>query len=436
MSELALRGGAPVVPDGAHVRWPVLDASDKAAVLGVLERGVLSGPFAPEVRALEAEFASYVEARHCWATNSGTAALHLSVAAAGLGPGDEVITTAYSFVATALSVLHHGAVPVFADIEPETFGLDPAKIEAAITPRTRAIMPVHMHGTPCRIQAIREIAERRGLILLEDCAQAHGASVDGKKVGNFGQSGGFSIQSSKSLSAGEGGLFVTNDDEVALLANRTRMFGEDVRPSDAASYKIERALDGSRAYDSLQMGWMYRSNEMSAALTRSQLRRLEAFNQAARDNAAYLSKRLAELPGIKPPFEKPGEVSTVHKYRVRLDARALGVEAHPRRVRDAMITALRAEGVDAVLWQTKPIPGQKLFQDKIGYGKGFPWSAGAPVDYDLAQYPVTQQVLDDSLILFSHTYPIAPQPRRVVEAYADAFAKVWPRLAEVLAATS
>ncbi len=438
-ARLAVAGGKPTVDAGRHVRWPVLTEDDRAAVLGVLARGVLSGPFAPEVRGLEREFAAWVGSRHALATNSGTAALHVAVAAAGLGPGDEVITPAFSFVATAMSVLHHAAIPVFVDIEPETFGIDPAKIEAAITERTRAIIPVHIHGMPCRIDEVAAIARKHRLVLIEDAAQAHGASWKGRRLGTFGALGCFSLQSSKNLACGEGGLAVTDDAELLQRANRTRMFGEDVRPEDEATYRLDRALDGDRAYDSQTVGWMYRTNEMSAALARSQLRRLDAMNEQARRNAAALSRALALLPGVTPPHVPEGAVPVWHKYRVRFDAAKAGIDAPPRRVRDAVVRALRAEGVDAVLWQTQPVPGQSLFRQKVGYGVrggnvGCPWDHGRDVSYDLAQYPQTQALLDSSLCLFSHTYPIAPQSLELVEQYAEAFRRVWTRLDEVLAA--
>jgi len=430
----SLLGGSPTLDPKAHVRWPIIDDADKAAVMAVLERGVLSGPFAPEVRALESEFAQYLGAKHCLTTNSGTAALHIALAAAGVGPGDEVITSAFSFVATALAVLHHNAIPVFVDIEPETFGLDPALLEAAITPRTKAVMPVHIHGTACRIDAIKSIADKHGIPVIEDAAQAHGATSKGRKLGTIGASSAFSIQSSKNLAAGEGGLFVTNDDELMARANRARMFGEDIKASDAASYDINRPLDGNRAYDSLGMGWMYRTNEMTAALARTQLRRLDGFNANARNNAEILAKRLGGLKGVRLPREAEGGQSAIHKYRVRLDAGLPGVPA--RRVRDAMIAALKSEGLEAVMWQSKPVPGQRLFQDKIGYGGGWPWSGGRPVSYELDQYPETLRLLDDSIVLFSHTHPIAAQPPAVAEAYAEAFAKVWSRIDEVVRATA
>ncbi len=438
----ALLGGKPVVDASRHVRWPVLTPADRAAVMGVLDRGVLSGPFAPEVRGLEREFADYIGARFALATNSGTAALHVAMAAAGIGPGDEVITPAFSFVATAMSVLHHNAIPTFVDIEPETFGIDPDKLEAAITPRTKAIVPVHLHGNPCRIEAIAAIAQKHNLLLIEDAAQAHGSAIAGRRVGTFGALGCFSLQSSKNLACGEGGVMVTNDEELYRRACRTRMFGEDITPADESSYRIDRALDGNRAYDSQTMGWMYRTNEMSSALARSQLRRLEEFNAQARRNAAVLSAALGKLPGVTPPAVPGDRVPVWHKYRVRLDATRVGVEAPPARVRDAVVKALKAEGVDAVLWQTAPVPAQTLFQKKIGYGvrgggagPGTPWDLGAPVNYDLAQYPETRRLLDSSLCLFSHTFPISPQPLELVEQYAAAFARIWSNLGEVVAAS-
>lgn len=433
---LALSGGPPVIRPGEHVKWPVITDKDRAQVLRVLDRGVLSGPFAPEIRALEREFAAYVGAKHCLATNSGTAALHMALAAAGIGPGDEVITSAYSFVATALAVLQHNAIPVFVDIEPETCGIDPKKIEAAITPRTKAILPVHIHGTPCDLQPIRELAQRHKLVLIEDAAQAHGAEYGGVRVGALGTAGCFSTQSSKTLASGEGGLLVTNDDEVWTRASRMRTFGEDLRPTDEATYQVQRPLDGARAYDSLGMGWMYRTSEMAAALARSQLERLDDMIANARRNAELLSSHLAKLPGVTPPIVPSGRTSCYHKYRVRLDATKLGVSAPPQRVRDAVLRALCAEGVDAVLWQTRPVPGQALFRDKVGYGRGVPWSLGEPVSYDLAQYPETVRLLDSSIVLFSQTHPIAPQPRSLCEAYAEAMTKVWLQLDEVLAKTA
>ncbi|HUM10058.1 MAG TPA: DegT/DnrJ/EryC1/StrS family aminotransferase [Myxococcaceae bacterium] len=416
MHPLAIHGGTPAVPAGAHVRWPVLGEDERRAVLGVLDRGVLSGQLAPEVRGLEREFAAFVGARCCLATNSGTAALHLALIGAGVQAGDEVIVPAFTFVATAMAVLHQRAVPVFVDVEPRTYGLDPARVEAAITPRTRAIVPVHLHGVPCELEPIAQIASRRGLLLVEDSAQAIGARYRGRMAGTLGLAGIYSLQSSKSMACGEGGLLVTDDEALYRRAHAARMFGEDSRPEDETSYDLAHALDGNRAYDSAAVGWNYRTTELSAAVARVQLRRLEHWNASALASAELLTRRLRELPGVTPPEVPPDRVPAFHKYRVQLDATELGVDAPPVAVRDAMLRALRAEGCEVVLWQSRPVPGQTLFQRMGVEGR----------------YPVTRDILDRSLCLFSQTYPIAPQPRPLVEAYAEAFARVWTRLPEVL----
>lgn len=432
---LALLGRVPALDNARHVRWPVIDLDDREAVLAVLDRGVLSGPRAPEVRGLEQEFARYIDTADALATNSGTAALHIALAAVGVGPGDEVVTSAYSFVATALAVLHQQAVPVFVDIETVTGGIHPARLEAAITPRTRALLPVHIHGTPCEIDAVVEIGRRKGIPVIEDACQAHGATFRGQRVGTFGAAAAFSLQSSKSLACGEGGVMVTSDPALLARANRVRMFGEDLSAADDTPWSPERPLDAARAYDSATVGWMYRTNEMSAALARSQLRRLDAWNARAQANARRLCAALRELPGVTPMEAPPDRSSTVHKLRVRLDGRAVGVDAPPTRLRDAMLHALRAEGLEVVLWQTVPVPGQRLFRERVGYGGGAPWDRARPLDYDLSQYPETTRLLDGSLVLFSQSCPIAAQTEETVDAYAEAFTRVWSNLKEVLAAS-
>jgi dTDP-4-amino-4,6-dideoxygalactose transaminase len=414
-----------------HVRWPVLGPDEARALQGVLDRGVLSGQFAPEVRGLEREFAAWVGSRYCIATNSGTAALHLALVGAGVGPGDEVIVPAFTFVATALAVLHQGGVPVFVDVEARTLGLDPARLEAAITPRTRAVMPVHLHGVPCELGPLADIAARRGLVLIEDAAQAPGASYRGRMVGTLGAAGCFSLQSSKSLPCGEGGLVVTDDEDLFRRAHSARMFGEDSRPEDEGSYDLAHPLDGNRAYDSAALGWNYRTNELSAAVARTQLRRLPQWNANALANAELLTQRLRALPGVTPPAVPDDRVPAFHKYRVQLDASRLGIEAPPARVRDAMLAALRAEGCEVVLWQTRPVPGQTLFQ-RLEAARH---PAGHRAGDDLAQYPETLRILDRSLCLFSQSYPICAQPRPLVERYAEAFTRVWSRLGEVLASS-
>jgi dTDP-4-amino-4,6-dideoxygalactose transaminase len=425
---LALFGGTPVLTREAHRVWPLVGDEERAAVARVLDRGILSGPFAPESVALEREFAAYVGAKHCLLTHCGTSALVVALAAAGVRAGDEVIVPAYSFVATPLAVTQVGAVPVFVDVDVATGCLDPAAAAAAVTARTRAIMPVHMHGGAADLGAILEVARRHDLVVVEDAAQAHGATFGGKPVGAIGAAGGFSMQSSKNLSAGEGGLFVTNDDALAEEAAAVRNFGQDLKRAEIAEFDPARPLDGTRALDSKRLGSMYRGNEMMAAFARAQLAKLPAWTERVQRNAERLSRALAELPGVTPPRPVAGRTSVHHKFRVHMDPARAGLSVSAARLRDAMIPALRAEGIEVVLWQNVPLPAQTVFQRRDATG-GFPRVRDGGTDlasnYDPSHYPGTRALLDGSLLLFSQSCPLIAQDDGVVDRYAEAFARVW-----------
>jgi dTDP-4-amino-4,6-dideoxygalactose transaminase len=268
-TRIALLGGQPTLSRDAHRSWPIVTDDDRRAVLRVLDRGVLSGPAAPEATAFEEEFRELVQARHAVLTHSGTSALVLALAAAGVRAGDHVVVPAYSFVATALAVIHAGAIPIFADVNEETGLLDAEYAACALTSRTRAIMPVHVHGCPADLRPLQHLAERHRAVLVEDAAQAHGAIYEGTAVGAIGATGGFSLQSSKNLSAGEGGVFVTNDRSFAEIADRLRNFGQEAPLHAPGDYDSSRPLDGTRALESGRIGGMYRGNEMMAAFARS-----------------------------------------------------------------------------------------------------------------------------------------------------------------------
>jgi perosamine synthetase len=451
MSELALFGGKGVVAASEWVSWPIVSDDERKAVLEVLDRGILSGLHAPTTRAFEAEFAAAVGAKHALLTHCGTSALQLAVAAENIGVGDEVIVPAYSFIATAFAVLLQGGVPVFVDTDDRGL-LDPALVEAAISPRTRAIMPVHVHGCPADLDELGAIAKKHGLALLEDAAQAHLATYRGKPVGALYRSGGFSLQSSKNLSAGEGGVFVTNDDDLALWANRVRTFGQDVVPADRDHYSLTRPLDGHRGMMSLRLGSMYRGNEMMAAFALAALRKLPERTRAAQANAKRLFARLAELPGLVPPPVTADRESVHHKVRIRFDPAAvvgdLPADAAARRtltlaVRDTLMKALRAEGVEVVLWQDAPMNEHPVFQERRAFGQGKPWTSFPEADqarlqanYARGSYPRTQALLDSSFCLFSQTCPLIAQPASVVDHVADAVAKVWERRGELGAAVA
>jgi len=383
-------------------RWPILTAEDRDAVQRVLERGVLSGAAAPEMRALEAEFAAFVGAGFCLATNSGTAALGIALRAAGVGPGDEVIVPALSFVATAQAVLHLGAVPVFADIDPATYTLDPEDAAARVTSRTRAIVPVHLHGLPADMDALRALARPRALAVIEDAAQAHGARYRGRAVGTLGAMAAFSLNSTKNLPAGEGGLFVTDSEELWARAARARFDGLE----PPAKWDPERPLDDEAEGLASTPGWMYLPGELTSALARAQLRRLPATTARSQDNAARLTARLGRLAGVEAPATPPDRTHVFHKYRVRLHPDRLGLRVRARDLRDRLLAALRAEGVEAVLWQTVPLPAHPLF------ARPEPYSQAAAA-------------LDGSLIIGSQSCPLFAQPSEVVEAWGDGFEKAW-----------
>jgi dTDP-4-amino-4,6-dideoxygalactose transaminase len=285
-----------------------------------------------------------------------------------------------------------------------------------------------MHGCAADMKALLELAARRRICIVEDAAQAHGARCDGKPVGPLGAAGGFSLQSSKNLSAGEGGVFVTNDSALANAANSVRNFGQDLLLQEGDQFDLHRPLDGGRSLDSRRLGSMYRGNEMMAAFARAQLSRLTERTERCIRNADRLSRALGALPGVLPPITPPGRTSVHHKFRVHLDPEAAGVDLALPRLRDAVIAALRAEGLEVVLWQSVSLPAQTVFQRRDPLG-GFPLPAEGGTDlaqnYDPERYPRTNALLAGSLVLFSQSCPLIAQSDEVVDLYAEAFRRVW-----------
>ncbi len=418
---LSINGEKKTVPDGLKIRWPLITQQDKDAVMKVLDSQVLGGLYAPQAVGLEEDFANYIGTKYCLTVNSGTAALQVALAATGIGPGDEVISPAFSFLATAVACLHQNAIPVFVDIDPRTFNIDASRIEEKITSKTRAIVPVHIHGLPVEMDEIKRIAKKHNLIVIEDAAQAQGAVYKGKKTGNFGDMACYSLNFTKNLPGGEGGLIVTNSKEYYDRANMIRCFGE----------KVES--DATRDYNALILGYNYRTQEMPAAFTRSQLKRLDENNKNAQRNAEYLTKTLNGLKGVHPPYVPSDRTHIYHKYRIKLDPSVIDSNLHPKRFRDTIRKTLNAEGVDAVLWQDAPVPEQTLFQSKEGYGKGCPWRCehAKDIEYASEDYPETQGLLDNSLVIYSEVNPIYCQSLELTKYYGEAFQKVFNNLEQL-----
>lgn len=412
MPALAIQGGPAAVPaDAVRTAWPIITDEDRAAVLRVLDRRVLwamtrpEGLYAPEQFALEREFADFLGVRHALAVNGGTAGLHMALVAAGVEPGDEVLTPAFSFLATPAAILHAGAVPVFVDIDPRTFNIDPALVERRITPRTRAILAVDIHGLCADWDALATIARRHSLLLVEDACQAPGATYRGRPAGGFGRAAAFSVNGTKNFSVGEGGFMVTDDDEVYYRGNWIKQVGEGLPSTDRTM--AQRHL----------LAWNYRVQELPCALARAQLTRLAAVNAAGRRNAAIVGQYLASTPGLRAPYIPDDAVSVYHKYRIRIVPDELDTPLRGTLLRDAVLQALRAEGVDVDLWQTEPLPAHPMIAAR------FPYRAEA--------FPVTVELLDNSFCLTSDEYPIYAQPPELMHRFGEALVKVARHAAEL-----
>lgn len=417
MSKLAALGGAPAVPrDRRRVDWPVIEDEDRKAVACALDGGhlVSNSNGANPVSDLEEHWARQFGFSHCVAVSNGTAALSLALAALGVGPGDEVIVPALSFIATGLAPVHQMAVPVFADIDPVTFNLDPDDVERRITARTAAIIPVHLHGAPADMDRIMDIARRYGLAVVEDAAQAPGATHRGRPVGAIGAAGAFSLQVTKNIpTCGEGGLVVTGDADLAEKVRRGRQFGE----------VIESGRD--RDYVSYGLGWNHKMNAIQAAFTDSQLTRFDEYEAARQRNITDFLGRLARLPGLCVPTAPPDTTHAWHILRFRFDPAAFGLDpARPTALRSALRRLLRAEGVPMSQYQLMPLPDQKVFVDRVGFGGGYPWSVtGAAGPFADQDHPVTRAVIADSLTLQKRH--LNPGSGELLGHYADAFEKVW-----------
>ena len=274
---------------------PLIGDREREAVDRVMQSGMLAQ--GPEVAAFENEFSKLVNGAHCVALNSGTSALHMSLLAVGIGPGDEVIVPSFTFAATANSVALTGATPVFVDIELDYFNAAPAAIEAAITPKTKAIMPVHLYGHPADLVAISAIVEKHGLLLLEDAAQAHAASVNGIPVGAWGIAGSFSFYPTKNMTSGEGGMVSTPSAEIAR------------------AIKVLRNQGMEKRYQNEVVGFNTRMTDIHAAIGRVQLTQLPDWTRARQENAAFLN---ANISGVITPQTAPGAVHVFHQYTIRV----------------------------------------------------------------------------------------------------------------------
>ncbi|HEU5324391.1 MAG TPA: DegT/DnrJ/EryC1/StrS family aminotransferase [Candidatus Limnocylindria bacterium] len=358
---------------------PQMGEEEKERVWDAMASGSLAQ--GPRVHQFEDEFAAMVGAGHAVATSSGTTALHLALLGYGVGEGDEVITVPFTFIASANSILYTGARPVFVDIDERDFTMDPAQVEAAITPRTKAIMPVSLYGQPADLPAIAEIAERHGLALVEDAAQAHGAAVDGRRSGTWG-AGTFSFYPTKNMTTGEGGMVTTDDAELAERIRLLREHGMKVR------------------YHHDVVGYNFRMTDIAAAIGLAQLPKLAGYNDRRRAIAARYD---AELHGVITPWVRPGVTHVYHQYTIRVNQR------------DAFAERLKERGVGSAIYYPIPVHRQKPFL-ALGYGD--------------QSYPVTDRLTEQVLSIPVHPALTDDEVSTVVEAVNATAEEVGPIPAE------
>lgn len=399
MAELAIKGGKPTRTEPFTVRRTMGEA-EKQAVIEVMDSGNLSGFFGspgpqwlggPKVVEFERKWADKYGFEHAISVNSWTTGLMTAVGAIGIGPGDEVIVSPYTMSASATAILFYGGIPVFADIDPDTFNLSPESIAARITPRTKAIMVVHIFGQAADMDPIMELARRHNLKVIEDAAQAPGVHYKGRPVGTIGDIGGFSLNYHKHIHTGEGGMLVTSDANLALRCQLIRNHAENL-------------IEFQQVEDLTNMiGSNYRLTELQAAIGIAQLDRLDDYLSTRRGLAEYFGRQLAGIPGLTPAKVTEGAEHAYYLYPVKYDASVTGIS------RAAFVKAVNAQLPKPEIWEqtgfveayVKPLYLAPLYQKKIAIGsQGFPWTVNADVQYDYSRgiCPVVERMHFEELI--------------------------------------
>jgi dTDP-4-amino-4,6-dideoxygalactose transaminase len=389
--KLALSGGKPIrskilpfEPEEADIGPPEINAA-----IRVLKSNKLSQLSGEEVTEFEEEFAEYYGVRNAVATSSGTTALHAALAGIGIGPGDEVVLPPYTFIATANAILHQNGIPIFADIDPLTFNISARAIQEKVSPRTRAVMPVHMLGNPAEMDEILKVAKEKNLFVIEDCAQADGAEYKGRKVGTFGDVGCFSFYLNKNItSGGEGGMVITNNDalteKIRSICNHCR-----VKESPFPNVPSHNVYWG--------IGYNYRMTSVQAAIGRVQLKKLDKLNNVRRKNAAFLTKELAGVEGVEIPPVRPYVKHVYWAFGVKILKDKLGV------TRDQFAQALLKEGIKTEGYCPIPVHLQEVFRKKVGYGNThYPFDSPlykGKVEYREGLCPEGEKLSQEDLLL-------------------------------------
>ncbi|MCD6290437.1 MAG: DegT/DnrJ/EryC1/StrS family aminotransferase [Anaerolineae bacterium] len=411
MAKLAIHGGPKAAERLQVPSWPMYDEEDKRALLDVLENRhwcrLYSGS---RVEAFERAYAEYQDAQYGIAVSNGTVALELALLACGIRPGDEVLVPAVTFIASASAIVRVGAIPVFVDSDPETLSISPAGIEEAITERTRGVVAVHYGGYPIDFDAILPIVQKHNLVLIEDCAHAQGTEWKGRKVGTLGHIGAFSFQESKALTAGEGGIVLTNDEEIAERASLLHNIGRVV---------------GRPGYEHHVLASNYRLSELQGALLLSQMRHLPEMVARKHENGEFLAQGLREIGGVEPL--KRDERITQRGYYffiIRYDSEHFG-GLH----RDRFVEALNAEGVPCSTGYGIPLYKQPAFKrervEPLLHPASKPWP-----DYEHLHLPVAERFCAEEQITIPHQVLLADRPG--IQAILDAVVKIKENVGELL----
>ncbi len=386
MEKLALLGGEPLRKK-TFPPHPMLGNEEKSAVMAVLDSGKLSTFAASpgqyflggvKIREFEKIVADYHKVKFAIAFNSATAALHAAVVACGVQPGEEVITTPYTFTSSATCALMANAIPVFADIDSDDYNLSPEALKKTISPLTKAVIPVHLFGYPAKMDEIMKIAKEHDLKVIEDCAQAPGARYKDKIVGTIGDCGILSFTENKNITSGEGGMLITNDEEIANIARLVRNHGEAIIAGQP------------RSYNSTILGWNYRMTEVDAAIGIEQFKKMDYFNSERVRLAEHLSKELSKIPGLKPFIPKKEHRHAYYVLAIDYDEAVIGMP------RDVFVKALNAEGVQFGGGYVKPLYYSRIYHDNkpfiYQYYKG-------KVNYEPGACPVAEEMHFKRVIL-------------------------------------
>lgn len=328
------------------INLPKIGEEEVQAVVKVLRSGMLTSGLGagPAVTEFEQGFAKFAGAKHAVAVNTGTAALHSAVLAVGVKQGDEVILPSFTFVATAEAVVLAGAKPVFADIDPQTYNLSPSAVEKAVTKKTKAIMPVDLYGFSADMKPLKEIAAKRGLALVEDAAQAHGTTYEGKPAGAFADAACWSLYASKNMTTGEGGITTTNNDQTAETLRMIRTHGEKAK------------------YSSLMLGTNYRMSEIQAAIGNVQLQKLPSFVAKRRQNAQHLTNILEKNSRLVLPYESKDRLHSWYLYTARLKD---GTEDE----RNHLVEGLKKKGIGSEVYYINPVHQMPFYRENFGSAK-------------------------------------------------------------------